>query len=166
MTTPYEVPTGVTRWAIVFAATLGSMVFDLSWIIVGVALPYMQGTFSTTPDEIAWVMTAFIVGGTLMTAATGWASTRFGRKRLFVMAIAANMVTTLMCGLADTLYAEVFWRFVQGDVQRSLAGARSGDHSRRIPRGKTRLRNRVVDRVHGGRGSGRSIARGLHGRDL
>ena len=114
MTTAYEVPTGVTRWAIVFAATLGSMVFDLSWIIVGVALPYMQGTFSTTPDEIAWVMTAFIVGGTLMTAATGWASTRFGRKKLFVIAIAANMVTTLMCGLAETLYTEVFWRFVQG----------------------------------------------------
>ena len=99
---------------IVFAAVLGSAVYDLTWIIVGVALPYMQGTFSTTPDEIAWVMTAFIVGGTMMTAVTGWASTRFGRKQLFVIAIAANMFTTLMCGFSDTLFAEVFWRFVQG----------------------------------------------------
>ena len=111
---PLEIPTGFTRWAIVFAAVLGSSVFDLTWIIVGVALPHMQGSFSTTPDQIAWVMTGFIVGGTMMTACTGWASTRFGRKQLFVLAISANMVTTLMCGLADSLGAEVFWRFTQG----------------------------------------------------
>ena len=99
---------------IVFAAVLGSAVFDLTWIIVGVALPYMQGTFSATSDQIAWVMTGFIVGGTMMTAATGWASTRFGRKQVFVLAIGCNMVTTFMCGLADSLMEEVIWRFFQG----------------------------------------------------
>ena len=48
-------------WMMVFAAVLGSVVFDLTWVIVGVALPYMQGTFSSTTDQIAWVMTGFIV---------------------------------------------------------------------------------------------------------
>ena len=114
MTSPSEVPTGFTRWAIVLSAVLGSSVFDLTWMIVGVALPHMQGTFSATPDQIAWVMTAFIVGGMMMNAATGWASTRFGRKQMFVAAIGANALTTLMCGLADSLETEVFWRFLQG----------------------------------------------------
>ena len=114
MSSPSDVPTGLTRWAIVLAAVIGSAVFDLTWLIVGVALPYMQGTFSATPDQIAWVMTAFIVGGMMMNAATGWASTRFGRKQLFVLAIAANGLTSMMCGLADSLEAEVFWRFLQG----------------------------------------------------
>ena len=113
-TVHYEIPTGFTRWAIVFAAVLGSSVFDLTWIIVGVALPHMQGTFSTTPDQIAWVMTSFIVGGTMMTACTGWASPRFGRKRLFVLSISANLLTTFMCGVSDSLASEVFWRFMQG----------------------------------------------------
>ena len=63
-----ELPTGFRRWAIVFAAVLGAAVFDLTWLIVGVALPYMQGTFSSTPDQIVWVMTAFIVGGMVMNA--------------------------------------------------------------------------------------------------
>ena len=97
-----------------FAAVLGAAVFDLTWLIVGVALPYMQGTFSSTPDQIAWVMTAFIVGGMMMNAVTGWASTRFGRKQLFVLSISGNAVTTLMCGLSDSLAAEVLWRFLQG----------------------------------------------------
>lgn len=114
MSSSSEVPTGFTRFAIVFAAVLGSAVFDLTWLIVGVALPYMQGTFSSTPDQIAWVMTSFIVGGMMINAATGWASTRFGRKQMFVLAIAANGITTLMCGMADSLAAEVFWRFLQG----------------------------------------------------
>ena len=111
---PSALPTGMRKWMIVLAGVLGSAVFDLTWVIVGVALPHMQGTFSATSDQIAWVMTGFIVGGTMMTAATGWASTRFGRKRLFIIAIAANMVTTFMCGLADSLFSEVCWRFLQG----------------------------------------------------
>ena len=77
-------------------------------------MPYMQGTFSATSDQIAWVMTAFIVGGMMMNAVTGWASTRFGRKQLFVVAIGGNMVTTLLCGLSDSLAMAVLWRFLQG----------------------------------------------------
>ena len=61
--TQYEVPTGFKRWSIVLAAVLGTALFDLTWMIVGVALPHMQGTFSATPDQISWVMTAFIVAG-------------------------------------------------------------------------------------------------------
>ena len=114
MSSQSGLPTGLRRWAIVFAAVLGAAVFDLTWLIVGVALPYMQGTFSAAPDQIAWVMTAFIVGGMMMSAVTGWASTRFGRKQLFVLAIGGNAITTLMCGLSDSLTAEVLWRFLQG----------------------------------------------------
>ena len=112
--TEYEVPTGFKRWSIVIAAVLGTALFDLTWMIVGVALPHMQGTFSATPDQISWVMTSFIVGGTMMVSITGWASTRFGRKQLFVFSMVGNTIATVMCGAAGSLEAEVFWRFVQG----------------------------------------------------
>ena len=109
-----DVPTGFERWSIVFAAITGVMVFDFTWLSVGVALPHMQGTFSATPDQIAWVMTSFIVGGTMMIAVTGWASTRFGRKQLYIAAVAGNTVGTLLCGMAGSLEAEVLFRFLQG----------------------------------------------------
>ena len=117
MTSPLEepqVPTGFERWSIVFAAIAGVMVFDFTWLSVGVALPHMQGTFSATSDQIAWVMTAFIVGGTMMIAVTGWASTRFGRKRLYIAAVVGNTLGTFMCGAAGSLEAEVLYRFLQG----------------------------------------------------
>ena len=115
-----QIPTGFKRWAIVIAGVLGTAVFDLTWMIVGVALPHMQGSFSATPDQIAWVMTAFIVGGTMMVAVTGWASTRFGRKQVFVLAIAGNTLATVMCGASESLEAEVFWRFMQGVLSAPL----------------------------------------------
>lgn len=115
-----ELPTGFTRWAIVIAACLGTAVFDLTWMIVGVALPHMQGSFSATPDQIAWVMTAFIVGGTMMIAVTGWCSERFGRKQVFVFAVLGNTVATVMCGSAGSLESEVAWRFVQGVLSAPL----------------------------------------------
>lgn len=112
--TQYTVPTGFKRWSIVAAAVLGTALFDLTWMIVGVALPHMQGTFSATPDQISWVMTSFIVGGTMAVSITGWAATRFGRKNLFVFSMVGNTIATVMCGAAGSLEAEVFWRFVQG----------------------------------------------------
>ena len=115
-----DLPTGFTRWAIVIAACLGTAVFDLTWMIVGVALPHMQGSFSATPDQIAWVMTSFIVGGTMMISVTGWASQRFGRKQIFVFAIIGNTIATAMCGSVDSLEAEVAWRFVQGVLSAPL----------------------------------------------
>ena len=112
--TEHEVPTGFKRWSIVLAAVLGTALFDLTWMIVGVALPHMQGSFSATPDQISWVMTSFIVGGTMMVSITGWAATRFGRKNLFIFAMVGNTIATVMCGAASTLEAEVVWRFIQG----------------------------------------------------
>ena len=94
--------------------------FDLTWMIVGVALPHMQGSFSATPDQIAWVMTAFIVGSTMMISVTGWASERFGQEQVFIFSVLANTAATFMCGVADSLETEVLWRFFQGVLSAPL----------------------------------------------
>jgi len=74
--------------AIVLVSTLGTATYSFTWYSVTVALPHMQGTFSATTDQIAWVMIAFIIGSAAMTASVGWLATRFGRKEVFLLAIA------------------------------------------------------------------------------
>jgi len=106
-----------TRLIVVFAvisAIGGTVVYEITLGIVGVALPHMQGTFSATPDQIAWVLTSFTVGTTVMIGCAGWFSSRFGRKRFFLFSIAGFVISTIMCGSVDTLTAEVFWRLMQG----------------------------------------------------
>jgi MFS transporter, DHA2 family, multidrug resistance protein len=109
-----EPTAGVRRALIVLSGIGGSAVYEFTWSIAGVALPHMQGSFSATPDQIAWVMTAFIMGTVITIACTGWLSARFGTKRVFLTSIAGFGASLFMCGIATTLHEEIVWRLIQG----------------------------------------------------
>ena len=36
---------------------VASLLYSIDWTIAVVALPHMQGTFSATQDQVAWVIT-------------------------------------------------------------------------------------------------------------
>ncbi len=94
---------GVVNWLVVVSAIIGTIVFEFTWTIAGVALPHMQGAFSATTDQIAWVMTAFVMGSSVAIATVGWFSVRFGRKRVFALSIAGFTLTLVMCATSNTL---------------------------------------------------------------
>lgn len=93
---------------------LATILYSIDWTIAVVALPHMQGTFSSTQDQISWVITSYIVASAIMIPTAGWLSARYGRKRVFMTAIAGFMVASLFCGMADTLTGEVLSRILQG----------------------------------------------------
>ncbi len=109
-----ELPNGLRRWAIAFCGTAGTWSYSFTWNSVGVALPDMKGTFAATNDQIAWVMIGFVVGGAAMTACIGWLSAQIGRKQLFMLGLGGYTISLVGCGAAQSLEAEVFWRFIQG----------------------------------------------------
>lgn len=113
-------PVGLRLWLLVGFATLATMAYDFTWTVVSVALPHMQGTFSTTSDQIAWVLIGFMVGSASMTACTGWLSGRFGRKHLFLFATAGYTLTLVGCAMSETLIEASLWRFAQGLVGAAL----------------------------------------------
>ena len=94
--------------------TFATAVYAFTWNSVTVALPHMQGRFSATTDQIAWVMIAFIIGSAAMTASIGWVSDRFGRRPVFLSAIVGYTITLVGCGAATTLEQEIVWRVAQG----------------------------------------------------
>ena len=71
------------KWLVALAVMLGTTLEVLDTSIVNVALPHMQGSFSASVDEIAWVLTSYLVANGIMIPMTGWISSRFGRKRYF-----------------------------------------------------------------------------------
>lgn len=93
---------------------IAALLFSIDWTIAIVALPHMQGAFSATPDQISWVITSYIVASAIMIPTAGWMSSRFGRKRVFVWAMAGFTIASLFCGLADSLPFEVVSRLIQG----------------------------------------------------
>ena len=55
--------------------------------IANVALPHMQGSLSASQDQIAWVLTSYIVAAAIMTPLTGWLAGRFGIKYVFLISV-------------------------------------------------------------------------------
>ena len=101
-------------YLVVMVATLSTAAYAFMWNSVTVALPHMMGAFAATTDQVSWVMISYIVGSAAATASVGWFVGRFGRRRVFLVAIAGFAVSQLGCGMATTLEAEVMWRLVQG----------------------------------------------------
>src|ERR1700759_3692135 len=91
------------RTLITISVMLGNLMQSLDASIANVSLPYMQGTLSTSADEITWVLTSYVIAAAIMTAPVGWMAVRFGRKRLFIICIAGFTVTSMLCGAAQSL---------------------------------------------------------------
>jgi DHA2 family multidrug resistance protein len=74
----------------------------------------MQGSLSTTQDQINWVLTSYIVAAAIMTSPLGWMATRFGRKKLFIVCTAGFTVASMLCGVAQSIEQMVAFRLLQG----------------------------------------------------
>jgi DHA2 family multidrug resistance protein len=109
-------PASVTsnRAALTVCVMLATIMQALDTTIANVALPYMQGSLSATLDQINWVLTSYIVAAAIMTPPTGWLAGRFGRKRVFLVAVAGFTVASVLCGIASSLEEMVIFRLMQG----------------------------------------------------
>ena len=89
------------KYAVALTAALGLFMAVLDNTIVNVSLPAMQASFGTDLNSIQWVITAYFLAQAAVIPASGYLSTRFGLKRMFVLALAVFTVGSLLCGLAD-----------------------------------------------------------------
>src|SRR5437868_8548111 len=97
------VPPGINRWAITGCTILAVIMQALDTTIANVALPYMQGTVSASADQISWVLTSYIVASAIMTPPSGYLTGKFGRKRILLISVAGFVVTSMLCGAAQSL---------------------------------------------------------------
>jgi MFS transporter, DHA2 family, multidrug resistance protein len=100
--------------AVTVCVILATLMQALDTTIANVALPYMQGSVSASQDQIAWVLTSYIVAAAIMTPPTGYLAARFGLKRLFIVSMAGFTFASMLCGLADSLTQIVLFRALQG----------------------------------------------------
>src|SRR6202522_1057886 len=107
-------PDGSNRAAITVCVILATLMQALDTTIANVALPYMQGSVSASQDEIAWVLTSYIVAAAIMTPPTGFLAGRFGLKRLFLVSVAGFTFASILCGLSQSLVQIVLFRVMQG----------------------------------------------------
>ena len=105
---------GPRRTLILFSLTAATMMQTLDNTIANVALPRMQGSFSATQDQMAWVLTSYIIAAAIMIPLSGWLAGRIGRRRVFLFSVAGFTIASMLCGLAQSLPQVVLARLLQG----------------------------------------------------
>ena len=100
--------------AMVVILTIASFMEILDSGIANVALPNIAGNLSITPEEASLVTSSYLVANTVIVPITGWLSSYFGRKRLYLACVAIFVGASFMCGVSTSLEMLVFFRIVQG----------------------------------------------------
>lgn len=105
---------GVAPGVVALSVMLATFMEVLDSTVVNVSLPHIAGNLSATIDESTWVLTSYLVSNAIVLPATGWFSRLFGRKRFYMVCVAAFTVSSFLCGLAPSLGWLVFFRILQG----------------------------------------------------
>jgi EmrB/QacA subfamily drug resistance transporter len=106
----------LTREIVTLAAVvvLGSIMTVLDATIVNVALPTLGREFGTSISVIQWVPTIYLLAFASVIPLTGWASERFGARRVWLVSLAAFTLGSLLCGLAGSVTELIVFRVLQG----------------------------------------------------
>ncbi|MGD2067931.1 MAG: MDR family MFS transporter [Gemmatimonadota bacterium] len=92
----------------------GTIMAVLDTSIVNVAIPSMTGTLGASVEEIAWVVTGYILAQVIVMPITALLAERFGRKNFYMFSVALFTLASMACGLARTLPLVVLFRVLQG----------------------------------------------------
>lgn len=102
------------KWVVLSLLALAQFMVVLDVAIVNVALPSIATDLKFHPDNLQWVVTAYTLtfGGFLLLG--GRAADLFGRRKIFLSAVTAFFIASLLCGLAMTEAQLIIARLVQG----------------------------------------------------
>jgi len=102
------------RGIITLLVMLASIMQALDNTIANVALPRIQGSLSSTQDQMTWVLTSYIVATAIMTPLSGWLAGQFGRRRVFLLSVFGFTIASALCGISQSLPEIVAARLLQG----------------------------------------------------
>jgi EmrB/QacA subfamily drug resistance transporter len=103
------------RWLALFVVLGGSVMTILDATVVNVAIPTLQNAFNVgSYSEIAWVITGYSLAQGAVIPITGWATDRFGTKRLYLVSLFLFTAASIACGLAWNLPVLILFRVFQG----------------------------------------------------
>lgn len=96
------------------AIILGFFMALLDTTVVNITLPKMAEYFNTTMDHISWVVNAYNLATAVILVTVSRLADQFGRKKLFIAGVFLFTVSSLLCGVSNSLQALILFRTIQG----------------------------------------------------
>jgi len=81
---------------------------------VNLAIPAIGKTFNSTALQLSWVVSSYLLTSAAFLLPLGRLADIFGRKKIFTVGIIIFPLFSLLCGLAWSVKALIFFRILQG----------------------------------------------------
>jgi EmrB/QacA subfamily drug resistance transporter len=93
---------------------IGMFMAVLDTTIVNVALETLARDLKPPLSTIQWVSSGYLLSLAVVIPLAGWATERFGSKRVWMISIAIFGVSSALCGIAWSASSLIFFRVLQG----------------------------------------------------
>lgn len=104
----------IPRGVAAFSIMLTTMMVMIDMTVANVSLSHMMGALGATADQITWVLTGYSMAEAIFIPMTSFWVSRFGERRVMLLAIMGFMIASALCGQAESLTEMVIFRVVQG----------------------------------------------------
>lgn len=87
---------------------------NLDTTAVNTAIPAMARSFSTDVIHLSAGVTSYLIALAIFIPVSGWIADRYGSRKVFCTAIALFIISSMLCGLSQSLPQFVIFRIFQG----------------------------------------------------
>src|SRR6204780_3741746 len=101
-------------WKIAGVVILGMIMSILDTTIVNVALRTLGHDLHSNIAQIQWVVTGYLLSLAAVIPLTGWASRRYGAKRVYLVSLVLFTAGSALCAVAGSTTTLVVFRVLQG----------------------------------------------------
>jgi EmrB/QacA subfamily drug resistance transporter len=101
-------------WRIAGTITVGGIMTSIDTTVVNVALDSVAHQFHTPVTRVQWVATGYLLALAISIPLSGWASERFGGRRVWIASSAMFLAGSMLAGLAWSIDSLIFFRILQG----------------------------------------------------
>jgi DHA2 family multidrug resistance protein len=101
-------------WLIAVIVSIATFMEVLDTTIANVSLRYIAGSLAASQDESTYIITSYLVSNAIILPISGWLSNVIGRKRFYMICVALFTVSSVLCGLANSLPMMIVFRVIQG----------------------------------------------------
>jgi EmrB/QacA subfamily drug resistance transporter len=99
---------------IAIVVVIGAIMSILDATIVNVALQTLRSDLGVSLATIQWVSTGYLLALAAVIPLTGWMAERFGPRRVWMVAVASFVATSVLCGVAWSAGTLIAFRVLQG----------------------------------------------------
>src|SRR5688500_8044527 len=92
----------------------GGIMSSLDTTVVNVALDTLARDYGVSITNVQWVATGYLLALAVVIPISGWASDRFGGKRVWMVSIGLFLAGSMLAGAAWSVGSLIFFRVLQG----------------------------------------------------